>query len=129
MKIALRNFYVTISSRFSGLQINLPSRVVETVQSFCRGRNRKGIATERDYFVRNRQRMAYPTLKALKLPIGSGAIESAIRRVVNLRLKGPCIFWYKENAEKILMLRAFYKAGRWNVLKQMANSHLSLLTT
>jgi hypothetical protein len=25
----------------------------------------------------------------LKLPIGSGAIESAIRRVVNLRLKGP----------------------------------------
>jgi hypothetical protein len=102
--------------------------VVETVQSFGRGRNRKMITTERDYFVRNRQRMAYPTLKALKLPIGSGAIESAIRRVVNLRLKGPCIFWYKENAEKILMLRAFYKAGRWNVLKQMANSHLSLLT-
>ena len=72
--------------------------------------------------------MAYQTLRALKLPIGSGAIESAIRRVVNLRLKGPCIFWYKENAEKILMLRAFYKAGRWNVLKQMANSPLSLLT-
>jgi hypothetical protein len=41
--------------------------------------------------------------------------------------KGPCIFWYKENAEKILMLRALYKAGRWNLLKQMANSHLSLL--
>ena len=102
--------------------------VVETVQSFCRGRNSKAITTERNYFVRNRQRMAYQTLKALKLPIGSGAIESAIRRVVNLRLKGPCIFWYKENAEKILMLRAFYKAGRWNVLKQMANSHLSLLT-
>jgi hypothetical protein len=102
--------------------------VVETVQSFCRGRNSKAITTERDYFVRNRQRMAYQTLKALKLPLGSGAIESAIRRVVNLRLKGPCIFWYKENAEKILMLRSFYKAGRWNVLKQMANSHLSLLT-
>jgi hypothetical protein len=84
--------------------------------------------TERDYFVRNRQRMAYQTVRALKLPIGSGAIESAIRRVVNLRLKGACIFWGKDNAEKILMLRAFYKAGRWNLLKQMANSHLSLLT-
>jgi hypothetical protein len=103
-------------------------KVVETVQSFCRGRNSKAITTERDSFVRNRQRMAYQTLKSLKLPIGSGAIESAIRRVVNLRLKGPCIFWYKENAEKILMLRAFYKAGRWSLLKQMANSHLSLLT-
>ena len=87
-------------------------KVVETLQSFCRGRNSKAMRTERDYFVRNRQRMAYQTLKSLKLPIGSGAIESAIRRVVNLRLKGPCIFWYKENAEKLLMLRAFYKAGR-----------------
>jgi hypothetical protein len=46
---------------------------------------------------------------------------------VNLRLKGACIFWGKENAEKILMLRAFYKAGRWNVLKKMANSPLSLV--
>jgi hypothetical protein len=25
------------------------------------------------------------------------------------------------------MLRAYYKAGRWNLLKRMANSHLSLL--
>jgi hypothetical protein len=104
------------------------AQVVETVQVFCRGRNSKAIMTERDYFVRNRQRMAYQTVRALKLPIGSGAIESAIRRVVNLRLKGACIFWGKDNAENILMLRAFYKAGRWNLLKQMANSPLSLLT-
>ena len=71
--------------------------------------------------------MAYQTVRALKLPIGSGAIESAIRRVVNLRLKGACIFWGKDNAEKILMLRAFYQAGRWDLLKQMANSPLSLV--
>ncbi|MDD9304590.1 MAG: hypothetical protein HUK40_21590 [Desulfobacter sp.] len=42
---------------------------------------------------------------------------------MNLRLKGPCIFWYRENAEKMIMLRSFYKAGRWNCLKQMANMH------
>lgn len=101
--------------------------VVKAVQAICRGRNSKAIATERNYFIRNQQRMAYPTLKALKLPLGSGAIESAVRRVVNLRLKGPCIFWYKENAERMLMLRSYYKAGRWNQLKYMANSHLSLL--
>jgi hypothetical protein len=56
--------------------------------------------------------MAYPALKALQLPIGRGAVESAIRRVVNLRLKGPCLFGYRENAEKMLMLRAYYQAGR-----------------
>lgn len=103
-------------------------KVVEAVRAICRGRNSKAITTERNYFVRNQHRMAYPTLKALQLPIGSGAVESAIRRVVNLRLKGPCIFWYRENAEKMLMLRAYYKAGRWNLLKRMANSHLSILT-
>jgi len=58
---------------------------------------------------------------------GLHPIESAVRRVINLRLKGPCIFWYKENAEKMLMLRSYYKAGRWSLLKKMANSHLSLL--
>lgn len=103
------------------------SSVVQAVQTLCRGRNSKAIKTERDYFVRNEHRLAFPTVKALNLPIGSGAIESSIRRVVNLRLKGPCIFWYKENAEKIIMLRSYYKSGRWNCLKLMANSHFSLL--
>ncbi len=66
--------------------------------------------------------MQYDKIKSLNLPIGSGAVESAIRRVVNLRLKGPSIFWNKESAEAILMLRSYYKAGRWNLLKSMANS-------
>lgn len=104
-----------------------PIAVVQSVQALCRGRNSKAIKTERDYFVRNEQRLAFSAMKALNLPIGSGAIESSIRRVVNMRLKGPCIFWYKQNADKILMLRSYYKAGRWNYLKQMANSCLSLL--
>ena len=39
--------------------------------------------------------------------LGSGAIESAIRRVINLRLKGNSISWYEENAEGMLMLRVW----------------------
>ncbi len=61
--------------------------VVEAVRAICRGRHGKAMTTERNYFIRNQHRMAYPTLKALKLPMGSGAIESAVRRVINLRLK------------------------------------------
>jgi len=99
------------------------ANVVQAVQMLCRGRNSKAIKTERDYFVRNEKRLDFSTVKALNLPIGSGAIESSIRRVVNLRLKGPCTFWYRENAEKMIMLRSFYKAGRWSCLKQMANTH------
>ena len=50
------------------------------------------------------------------IPLGSGGVESAIRRVVNLRLKGPSIFWRKGNAECMLHLRSYLKAGRWDEL-------------
>jgi len=101
-------------------------QVIDAVKEICRGRNSKDIRTERNYFVRNISRMAYARIRALKLPIGSGSVESAIRRVVNLRLKGPCIFWCKENAEAILLLRCYWKAGRWNQLKKQANSQAGI---
>lgn len=47
------------------------------------------------------------------LALGSGAIESAIRRVVNLRLKGPGLMWREENAEAHLVLRAAVLTERW----------------
>ena len=72
------------------------------------------------YFFKNRQRLGYKEMIDLKMPIGSGAIESAIRRVVNLRLKSPCIFWNEDTAEEVLLLRAYYKSGRWSLLKKMA---------
>jgi hypothetical protein len=102
-------------------------QVIAAVRTLCRGRNSKAIRTHREYFIKNQSRMAYAKLIALKLPIGSGAIESTVRRVVNLRLKGPSIFWCRASAEAILLLRSYYKAGRWNLLKQMATSHRALL--
>jgi hypothetical protein len=102
-------------------------RVIAAVRDICRGRNSKSIRTHRDYFIKNQSRMAYAKLMAMKLPIGSGAIESTVRRVVNLRLKGASIFWCRASAEAILLLRSYYKAGRWNLLKRMATSHLALL--
>ena len=97
-------------------------KVISAVKTICRGRNSHAIRTQRDYFVKNSIRMAYKRVRAIKMPIGSGSVESAIRRVVNLRLKGPCVFWCKENAEAVLMLRCYWKAGRWNLLKNMANT-------
>ena len=83
--------------------------------------------TQLDYFIKSQERMAYAKLMALKLPIGSGAIESAVRRVINLRLKGAGLFWCRASAEAILLLRSYYKAGRWQMLKQMATSPLAVL--
>jgi hypothetical protein len=103
------------------------AQVIAAVQVLCRGRNSKAIRTHLNYLIKHQSRMAYAKLTALKLPIGSGAIESTVRRVVNLRLKGPSIFWCRASAEAILLLRSYYKAGRWNLLKHMATSHRALL--
>lgn len=102
-------------------------QVIAAVQALCRGRNSKAIRTQLTYFIKNQSRMAYAKLIAMQLPIGSGAIESTVRRVVNLRLKGPSLFWCRASAEAILLLRSYYKAGRWNMLKRMATSPLALL--
>jgi len=104
-------------------------QVIAAIRDICRGRNSKAMRTHRDYFIKHQSRMAYAQLLAMKLPIGSGAIESTVRRVVNLRLKGPSLFWCRASAEAILLLRSYYKAGRWKVLKHMATSHLALLET
>jgi hypothetical protein len=58
--------------------------------------------------------LEYATFRRRKLPLGSGAVESAIRRVINLRLKGNSIYWEEENAEAMLVLRGLVLSGRWN---------------
>jgi hypothetical protein len=74
------------------------------------------LQTEVNYLQRHGEsgRLAYPTFRGLGLPLGSGAIESSIRRVINLRLKGNGIFWREENAESMLQLRALVMSDRWN---------------
>src|SRR5437899_7839354 len=76
------------------------AEVILAVRDICRGRNSTAIRTHREYFIKNQSRMAYAQLMALKLPIGSGAIESTVRHVVNLRLKGPSPFWCRASASR-----------------------------
>ena len=57
--------------------------------------------------------MKYHQFRKQGAPLGSGAIESAVRRVVNLRLKGNGMLWEVENAEAMLVLRAAALTDRW----------------
>lgn len=56
----------------------------------------------------------YPKFALMGLPMGSGSIESAIRRVVNLRMKNNGTFWRLSKAECILVLRSSILSGRWD---------------
>ncbi len=59
-------------------------------------------------------RLRYNSFRSRGVPLGSGAIESTIRRVVNLRLKGNSIYWTADNAEAVFQLRAAVVSGRWD---------------
>jgi hypothetical protein len=94
--------------------------VIDSIRILCRGRASAKLRRERNYFFINQHRMNYSSISEKGLPIGSGAMESAVRRVVNLRLKGASIYWLKETAEAMLLLRSYYKAGRWDMLRKLA---------
>ena len=86
-----------------------------------KGSKNKLLLREVQYFVKNKHRFAYDKAKFLGLPIGSGAIESVIRRVVNIRLKSPCLYWKEDTAMSMLLLRSYYKSGRWDDIKRLSN--------
>jgi hypothetical protein len=71
--------------------------------------------TEINYVQRHGEQghLDYAKFRRRQLPVGSGAIESAIRRVVNLRMKGNSIFWQEDNAEAMLVLRGLVLSRRW----------------
>ena len=89
-------------------------KVIENIKAVAKGRNLKKMKTELNYFIKNASKMKYAWFKRCRLPIGSGAVESCIRRVVNLRMKCPSTYWKEENAEGFLHLRSLYKSGRWD---------------
>jgi hypothetical protein len=68
--------------------------------------------------------MDYGPYQRRGLPIGSGAVESAIRRVINLRVKGPGLMWREENAEGMVVLRAAALSERWEELLEKVRQSL-----
>ena len=67
--------------------------------------------------------MRYREFEQQGLPLGSGAVESAVRQVVNQRLKSSGMFWLEPHAEHLLHLRAMLCAGRWDELVLATLAH------
>jgi hypothetical protein len=88
--------------------------VQEALRALATPYQSKAIKRALDYLATHAHRMRYVTLEARKLPIGSGQVESAVRRVVNLRFKAPGSFWTETTVSGLMHLRAAFKAGRWD---------------
>lgn len=66
------------------------------------------------YFINNKERMRFEKFKGEGLCIGSGAIESANKYVVQRRLKQAGMKWNEENANYMVHLRAEYINGEFD---------------
>jgi hypothetical protein len=92
------------------------AELLKAIDELAVGRRAKDVSQHRDYFARNVARMQYEAFVAAKVPTGSGIVESAIRRVVNMRMKSNGMFWLEINAQGMLLLRAYLKAGHFDCL-------------
>lgn len=94
-----------------------PTEVVEEIAGVYK---RPGELIKRyiNYLRKHVERMQYAHYKELKLMCGSGIIESAVRRIINLRFKNSSTFWDQKNLEKLYFLRGALLSKRWNVVME-----------
>jgi hypothetical protein len=65
------------------------------------------------YFEKRRAQIAYADFRARGYPIGSGAVESANKLVVEARLKGSGMRWDRASVSPMVCLRDLLCSDRW----------------
>jgi hypothetical protein len=71
------------------------------------------------YISNNRERMHYPKYISEGLLIGSGAIESAHRTVLQRRMKQSGQRWTKQGLKNIINLRVVNMSGYWDKIREL----------
>jgi len=90
------------------------AEVIRRLRGYARGRRAKAVQREIEYLEGHLAHMRYAELRAAKVPIGSGTVESGVRRVINLRFKNASMSFRPDRLPGLLWLRAALKSGRWD---------------
>lgn len=80
------------------------------------------------YFDNNKERIHYPVYRKSGYAIGSGAVESANKYVIQRRLKLPGIRWTNENANNMAHLRTEYINGNFDRIYDIRQNPLTAIT-
>lgn len=95
-----------------------PAPVLKALHALTPEAIRDGAAEElrkaRGYFTDHAARMDYPGFVARQLPIGSGAIESTCKTLIQAREKQAGMRWSHDGAQVVASLRALHRSGRWD---------------
>jgi len=79
------------------------------------------------YVTAHAARLDYPTFVARRLPIGSGAVESAGKSVIQARTKGAGMRWSGTGVQQVVALRTLWRSGRWPAFWQAQPQRARLL--
>lgn len=74
---------------------------------------RQTVTTSLGYLEKRREQIRYAAFRAQGYPIGSGAVESANKLLVEDRLKGPGMHWSRAHVNPMLALRTLDANERW----------------
>ncbi len=76
------------------------------------------------YIENNKDKIDYSTYEHNNWFVGSGAIESSNKTIVQLRLKRAGMRWSVEGANYMLILRCFCESGHWNETEKIVTDYL-----
>ena len=80
------------------------------------------------YLEKREAHMQYPMYMRQGWPIGSGAVESGNKVVVEARLKGAGMHWARDSVNPMLALRNALCSGRWTQARSQILTHQHLHT-
>jgi hypothetical protein len=87
---------------------------IQYVNNFKMAEVPKGIVNLPKYLENNKMRIKYKEFKEAGYYIGSGAIESGNKTVIQQRMKQAGMRWNVKDGQYIAVLRAKYKSNLWN---------------
>jgi hypothetical protein len=93
------------------------ANVIQRLQRLQRGKRGELFDEIRrclDYFEEHRGRMNYPRYRSLGMTIGSGAVESIHKWVIQARCKQAGMAWSEKGINAMLRLRCVWASGRWD---------------
>lgn len=75
------------------------------------------------YVMNHKSGMDYPKYKEKGYFVGSGAIESANRYILQNRMKLPGMRWNIQTAQNMLSLKTKEESGKWNSVVELLKEH------
>ena len=99
--------------------------VLKELKQFENRQLPQGVPNLYSYIENHHECLDYPSYKKKGYFVGSGAVESANRYVMQNRMKLPGMRWTKDGAQRMLALKAKFESSLWSDVEKLVRDYLS----